>query len=324
MKRQWTEQEINEWYAKQPWLRGTNFLPSDCINRLDMWQSFGREEHLKTAETELKLSEETGFNTVRLWCNFDVYYKEPEEFMQTLESYISLCAKYHHSVMLVLAYEEDLPYGDKFVAKELGAQKEYYNHFNRDYELQDKLMAEHAYKHYTEYPEIKPIYMEMVERVVKKYRADNRILAWNVENEPGITIGSRAVKLQEELFALVRSLDPVQPLAADVWIGINEDGKISLSMKKADENAQQQRPPRRRDENGRPPRQNNYHRREASAPVQSPARPGDYEWRARENSGSFEDMMSRFKQMSDEKISDLKRAENKRGGGYSRKGPRNN
>ena len=30
------------------------------------------------------------------------------------------------------------------------------------------------------------------------------------------------------------------------------------------------------------------------------------------------------KQMSDEKISDLKRAENKRGGGYSRKGPRNN
>lgn len=210
MKRQWTEQEINEWYAKQPWLRGTNFLPSDCINRLDMWQSFGREEHLKTAETELKLSEETGFNTVRLWCNFDVYYKEPEEFMQTLESYISLCSKYHHSVMLVLAYEEDLPYGDKFVAKELGAQKEYYNHFNRDYELQDKLTAEHAYKHYTEYPEIKPIYMEMVERVVKKYRADNRILAWNVENEPGITIGSRAVKLQEELFALVRSLDPVQ------------------------------------------------------------------------------------------------------------------
>ena len=106
--------------------------------------------------------------------------------------------------------------------------------------------------------------------------------------------------------------------------GQTVNGKISLSMKKADENAQQQRPPRRRDENGRPPRQNNYHRREASAPVQSPARPGDYEWRARENSGSFEDMMSRFKQMSDEKISDLKRAENKRGGGYSRKGPRNN
>ncbi len=232
MKRQWTEQEINEWYKSQPWLRGTNFLPSDCINRLDMWQSFGREEHLKTAETELKLSEETGFNTVRLWCNFDVYYKEPEEFMQTLESYISLCAKYHHSVMLVLAYEEDLPYGDKFVAKELGAQKEYYNHFNRDYELQDKLMAEHAYKHYTEYPEIKPIYMEMVERVVKKYRADNRILAWNIENEPGAAIGERSIPLLRELFALVRSLDPVQPLAADVYWGVRENGELKNEVEK--------------------------------------------------------------------------------------------
>ena len=40
---------------------------------------------------------------------------------------------------------------------------------------------------------------------------------------------------------------------------------------------------------------------------------------------SFEDMMSRFKSQSEEKISDLKKVtENRRGGGYSRKGPRNN
>ena len=234
MKRQWTEQEIAAWYKSLPWLRGTNFLPSDCVNRLDMWQSIGREEHLKTAETELKLSKETGFNTVRLWCNFDVYYKEPEEFMQTLESYISLCAKYDHSVMLVLAYEEDLPHGEKFVPKELGAQKEYFNHFNRDYAEQDRLAKAGAYKHYIEYPEIKPIFMEMVERVVKKYREDQRVLAWNVENEPGIGIGDRAVPLLEELFALVRSLDPVQPLAADIWRGVKEDGTFnSLSEAKA-------------------------------------------------------------------------------------------
>lgn len=37
-----------------------------------------------------------------------------------------------------------------------------------------------------EYPEIKPIFLEMVERTVKKYRNDKRILAWNIINEPGI------------------------------------------------------------------------------------------------------------------------------------------
>lgn len=56
MNRKWTEKEIKEWYDSLPWLRGSNFLPSDCVNRLDMWQSFGREEHLKTADKELDLT----------------------------------------------------------------------------------------------------------------------------------------------------------------------------------------------------------------------------------------------------------------------------
>ncbi len=98
-------------------------------------------------------------------------------------------------------------------------------------------------------------------------------------------------------------------------INLSEDGKISLSIKKAMDNPPpQNKPPRRREERGARPQ-----RRVQETPHQSPARPGDYEWHARENSGSFEDMMSRFKQTSDEKISDLRRAENKRGG-YSRRG----
>ena len=69
---------------------------------------------------------------------------------------------------------------------------------------------------------------------------------------------------------------------------ISEDGKISLSIKKATPPAP------------RAPRQ----------PVTSPGRPGDFEWKSSKSAasgGSFEDMMSRFKQTSDEKFSDLKR-----------------
>ena len=59
-------------------------------------------------------------------------------------------------------------------------------------------------------------------------------------------------------------------------IGINDDGKISLSMKKVDESAQQ-RPPRRHEE-GRPPRQNRLCRAPAArattsgAPARIPGR----------------------------------------------------
>ncbi|MBQ3093568.1 MAG: S1 RNA-binding domain-containing protein [Clostridia bacterium] len=88
-------------------------------------------------------------------------------------------------------------------------------------------------------------------------------------------------------------------------LSIGEDGKISLSIKKAA--APAPRAPRT-------PR----------APVQSAGRPGNFEWQSassrRSGNESFEDMMSRFKQTSDEKMSDLKRSVDGKHGGFSRRG----
>ncbi len=82
-------------------------------------------------------------------------------------------------------------------------------------------------------------------------------------------------------------------------LNIGEDGKISLSIKKATPPAP------------RTPRQ----------PAQSPGRPGNFEWQSssarRSGSESFEDMMSRFKQASDEKMSDLKRSVDGKHGGFA-------
>ena len=92
-------------------------------------------------------------------------------------------------------------------------------------------------------------------------------------------------------------------------IAIGDDGKISLSIKKAtdsDRPASAQRPRRPQ-------------RRSAPNVWQGQAKKP-----ATENM-SFEDMMARFKQVSDEKMTDLKHAgESKHGGGYSRRGRGNN
>ena len=64
-----------------------------------------------------------------------------------------------------------------------------------------------------------------------------------------------------------------------------------------------------RREGSRPPRQ------PRPAPQPGPARPGDFEWQSRRNdSGTFEEMMSRFKQTSDEQMSDLTRGNESRRG----------
>ncbi len=85
-------------------------------------------------------------------------------------------------------------------------------------------------------------------------------------------------------------------------MSISEDGKVSLSIKKAIDPA---------------PRSN--------APLPRTSRPGSYEWQpSRKNdSANFEDMMSKFKQASDEKISDLKKCMESKRGGFSKHGNMN-
>ena len=102
-------------------------------------------------------------------------------------------------------------------------------------------------------------------------------------------------------------------------LAISEEGNISLSNKKALPEDKQRRPQRR--EGGRGRERDRQPRQPRPAPQPSQGRPGDFEWQSRRNdSGSFEDMMSRFKQTSDEKMSDLKRAGNEFRRGYSRRG----
>ena len=94
---------------------------------------------------------------------------------------------------------------------------------------------------------------------------------------------------------------------------IGEDGKIGLSIKKA-------MPPQKKPSGNSGNNNSSYHGRNSATRPASP-RPGNFEWQSSKKSepSSFEDMLSRFKQTSDEKMSDLKRMENKRGG-YSRRG----
>lgn len=86
-------------------------------------------------------------------------------------------------------------------------------------------------------------------------------------------------------------------------IRIDEKGKISLSIKQAEDIK-------------KPMREKHEKHKKASA------RPDYFDWSARPSEElSFEDKLSKFKHESEEKIRDSKRRmENKRSGGYSRKG----
>ena len=79
----WTVEEAWKWQNEHKWLRGCNFLPSDCCNRIAFWQSLDWEKHLETADRELALAASIGFNSIRVILEFTVLDEE-QSFSQSL------------------------------------------------------------------------------------------------------------------------------------------------------------------------------------------------------------------------------------------------
>lgn len=92
-------------------------------------------------------------------------------------------------------------------------------------------------------------------------------------------------------------------------LSVAEDGKISLSIKKASEQPRQAQQPQQ-------PRQ-------FKPRSNAPRKGSGNVWQGSKSNDSqpqtFESMMAKFKQESDEKMSDLKR-DSKHGGGFNRRG----
>lgn len=86
-------------------------------------------------------------------------------------------------------------------------------------------------------------------------------------------------------------------------ISIGEDGKIRLSMKNLNGD-EKKAPPRRDNRNDAPKGDFTYQKKSSSQPM------------------SFEDMLTKFKQSSDERMSDLKRNMDSKRGGSGRRGGR--
>ena|ERR1700734_1865719 len=62
----WSEAKANSWYAREPWLVGSNYVPKTAINQLEMWQetTFDPDQ----IDREFAWAESLGMNTMRVFC----------------------------------------------------------------------------------------------------------------------------------------------------------------------------------------------------------------------------------------------------------------
>ena len=73
----WDNNRATEWYEKQPWLVGCNFIPSTAINQLEMFQedTFDKE----TIEHEIGIAGDLGFNSLRIYLH-DLLWSDGDSF----------------------------------------------------------------------------------------------------------------------------------------------------------------------------------------------------------------------------------------------------
>jgi hypothetical protein len=211
----WSAEKANAWYAQQPWLVGANFVPSDAINQLEMFQAATWNPQLN--DKELGMAENIGMNTMRVFLQDQLWQQDPEGFKQRLNAFLTTAARHHIRPLFVLfdSCWETNPH--------LGPQHPPIPGVHNSGWVQSP--GKERLLDRADEPQLKAY----VQGVVGAFANDNRILGWDVWNEPDNKGGDREedeaakVKRVDELlplaFAWARAEHPTQPLTSGVWVG---------------------------------------------------------------------------------------------------------
>jgi hypothetical protein len=211
----WPELKANAWYAKQPWLIGSNYVPKSAINQLEMWQeaTFDPVE----IDTELTWAEAMGMNTMRVFLHDLLWLQDAYGFQKRIDQFLTIASRRHIRPIFVLfdSCWDPLPH--------LGLQHPPVPGVHHSGWVQSPGAT--ALADANQYPRLKAY----VQGVVGAFAKDDRILAWDLWNEPGAdNAGSyskneladktaRVTALLPQAFEWAREVTPVQPLTSGVW-----------------------------------------------------------------------------------------------------------
>ena len=211
----WSAEQANAWYAKQPWLVGANYIPSNAINELEMFQAATFDPAIN--DRELGLAESIGMNTVRVFLQDQLWLSDPHGTQQRLDAFLAIAARHHIRPMLVLfdsCWETDPHLGPQHPPIP-GVHNSGWVQSPGKRRLLD--------------PTVEPELKKYVQGVVGAFANDDRILAWDIWNEPDNKGGdklpdvsakvARVDELLPQAFTWARAMHPTQPLTSGVWEG---------------------------------------------------------------------------------------------------------
>lgn len=213
----WTAEEAAAWRRRSGWLVGSNFGPRTAINQLEMWQEETWDP--KTIDQELGWAESLGFNSMRVFLHDLLWKQDSKGFLRRMDEFLKIADRHKIGVMFVLFDSVWDPH------PHLGRQREPTPHLHNSGWVQSP--GAEILRNPDRYDELKPY----VQGVIRRFRRDRRVHAWDLWNEPDNGNGSsyRAweppnkgeliIPLLRRTFEWAREANPEQPLTSGVWLG---------------------------------------------------------------------------------------------------------
>jgi hypothetical protein len=213
----WPPGQARDWYERQPWLVGCNYIPSTAINQLEMWQPDTFD--LATIDRELGWARGLGFNALRVFLHDLLWQQDALGFASRVDAFLTTAALHGMRTMLVL-FE-----GVWDPRPALGKQPEPRPRVHNSGWVQSPGAA--ALGDAGQRDRLRAY----VTGAIDRFRDDPRVLAWDLFNEPDnpntIAYGrhelsdkaGRALDLLTDAHGWAREVRPVQPITMGVWRG---------------------------------------------------------------------------------------------------------
>jgi hypothetical protein len=221
----WPREKAEAWYRSQPWLVGSNYIPSNAINELEMWQAETFDP--RRIDQELGWAQDIGMNTMRVFLHDLLWQQDAAGFQKRIDAFLVIAHKHGIRPLFVLfdSCWDPNPH--------LGPQRAPRPGVHNSGWVQSPGLK--ALEDPTQYPRLEAY----VKGVIGAFASDPRVLGWDLWNEPDNTNSGSyndppqkvqlVLGLLPRVFEWARAANPRQPLTSGVWNGDTPMAKIQLT-----------------------------------------------------------------------------------------------
>ncbi|MCV7402438.1 1,4-beta-xylanase [Mycobacterium fragae] len=212
----WSPDRANSWYQAQGWRVGANYITSNAINQLEMFQPGSYDP--RRIDTELGWARFHGLNTVRVFLHDQLWAQDSRGFQARLAQFVGIAARHRIKPLFVLfdSCWDPLPRAGRQRAPRPGIHNSGWVQSPGAERIDDRRYTRTLHDYVT--------------GVMGQFRNDDRVLGWDLWNEPDNPARQysdverpdkleRVTELLPQVFAWARSVDARQPLTSGVWDG---------------------------------------------------------------------------------------------------------